>query len=257
MQPRRPQEARSGADLGSRESESMKTVLHKAETRGRAEHGWLHSRHTFSFADYHDPERMGFGVLRVINDDVVAPGAGFDTHTHDNMEIISIPLRGSLRHKDSMRNTHMIQTGEVQIMSAGTGISHSEYNASSSEQVNFLQIWVLPKQRDSAPRYEQKGFSVANREDRFQAVVAPESEAGAMCINQDAWFSLGNFSAGRRDDYRRHTDGNGVYVFVLEGGAEVAGERLGRRDGLGITESGKIEIATATDCELLVIEVPL
>ena len=151
----------------------------------------------------------------------------------------------------------MIQPGDVQIMSAGTGISHSEYNASKSEQVNFLQIWVLPKQRDTEPRYHQQGFSVANREDRFQAVLAPDSEGGAMCINQDAWFSLGNFNAGRRDTYRLHTPGNGVYVFVLEGGAEVAGERLDRRDGLGITGSGEIEFATATDCELLVIEVPL
>ncbi len=235
----------------------MKTVLHKAESRGRAEHGWLHSRHTFSFAEYHDPERMGFGVLRVINDDIVAPGAGFDTHAHDNMEIVSIPLRGSLQHKDSEGNAHLIAPGEVQIMSAGTGISHSEYNASKSEQVNFLQIWVLPKQRDIEPRYHQQAFSVANREDRFQAVVAPDSEGDAICINQDAWFSLGNFKSGRRDAYRLHSDGNGVYFFVLEGAVQVAGEHLGRRDGLGITESGEIEIATATDCELLVIEVPL
>ena len=235
----------------------MKTVLHKAETRGRAEHGWLDSRHTFSFADYHDPERMGFGALRVLNDDIVAPGAGFGTHSHSNMEIISIPLSGSLRHKDSMGNTQVIRQGEVQIMSAGTGIRHSEYNASDSDLVNFLQIWIVPKEPDITPRYGQQEFPAENREDRFQTVLAPDVGTDAVWINQDAWFSLGIFSAGRRDTYPLHNSANGVYVFVLEGGAEVAGERLGRRDGLGITEAGEIEIAAATDCELLVIEVPL
>jgi redox-sensitive bicupin YhaK (pirin superfamily) len=235
----------------------MKTVLHKAETRGRAERGWLHSRHTFSFADYYDPERMGFGALRVINDDIIAPGAGFGTHAHDNMEIISIPLSGSLRHQDSMANIQVIRQSEVQIMSAGAGISHSEYNASDSEPVNFLQIWVIPKERDIEPRYDQKEFPAENRKDRFQVVVAPDSEDGAMWINQESWFVLGNFSAGHREPYRLHTDENGVYVFVLEGGAEVADERLGRRDGLGISESGEFEIAAAADCQLLMIEVPL
>jgi redox-sensitive bicupin YhaK (pirin superfamily) len=235
----------------------MKTVLHKAETRGRAEHGWLHSRHTFSFADYYDPARMGFGVLRVINDDIVAPGAGFGTHSHANMEIISIPLSGSLRHKDSMGHTRVIRQGEVQIMSAGAGISHSEYNASDSDPVNFLQIWVIPKQPDITPRYGQQEFPAEKREDRFQTIVAPDYEDGAVWINQDAWFSLGHFSAGRRETYHPHTNRNGVYVFVLEGGAEFAGERIGRRDGLGITEAGEIEIATASGCQLLLIEVPL
>jgi len=236
---------------------NMKTVLHKAETRGRAEHGWLESRHTFSFADYHDSERMGFGVLRVINDDIVAPRRGFGTHSHANMEIISIPLSGSLRHQDSMGNTQVIRQGEVQIMSAGTGVSHSEYNASDSDPVNFLQIWVVPKQPDITPRYGQQEFPAEKREDRFQTVAAPDSDDEAVWINQDAWISLGNFSAERRGIYHRHSTGNGVYVFVLEGGAEVAGERLGRRDGIGITEAERIEIAAATDCELLVIEVPL
>ena len=235
----------------------MKTVLHKAETRGRAEHGWLHSRHSFSFADYYDPERMGFGALRVINDDIVAPGAGFGTHAHDNMEIVSIPLQGSLRHEDSMGNVQLIQHGEVQIMSAGTGISHSEYNASDSDPVNFLQIWVIPKQRDIAPRYGQREFPAANREDRFQTVVARDSEDGAVWINQDAWFSLGDFSAGHRERCRLHSDGGGAYFFVLEGEVEVAGERLGRRDGLGVSESDDIEISATSDCQLLLMEVPL
>ncbi len=235
----------------------MKAVIHRNRTRGSAEHGWLLSQHTFSFADYYDPERMGFGVLRVINDDIVAPGAGFDTHSHDNMEIISIPLSGALRHEDSSGNTREIQSGEVQIMSAGTGISHSEYNASETEPVNFLQIWVLPKKLDIEPRYHEQVFPVAERSDRLQLVAAPGPEGGAMWLNQDAWFSLGDFSAGRRAAYRLNADGNCVYVFVLEGTVDVAGESLGRRDGLGITESDEIEIAATTDCQLLVIEVPL
>jgi redox-sensitive bicupin YhaK (pirin superfamily) len=235
----------------------MKTVLHEADARGRAEHGWLDSRHTFSFADYYDPERLGFGVLRVINDDIVAPGAGFGTHSHANMEIVSVPLSGSLRHEDSMGHTQVIRQGEVQIMSAGTGISHSEYNASDRDPVNFLQIWIIPKKPDITPRYGQQEFPAEKRENRFQTIVAPDSENGAVWINQDAWFSLGHFSGGRREAYPLRSNGNGVYVFVLEGGAEVAGARLGRRDGLGITEAREIEIAADTDCELLVIEVPL
>jgi redox-sensitive bicupin YhaK (pirin superfamily) len=235
----------------------MKSVIHRNKTRGSAEHGWLQSQHTFSFAGYYDPERMGFGVLRVINDDIVAPGAGFDTHSHDNMEIISIPLSGALRHEDSTGSTRVIQSGEVQIMSAGTGISHSEYNASETEPVNFLQIWVLPKQRDIEPRYHEQVFPAADRENCFQVVVAPRSEGEAMWINQGAWFSLGNFSAGHRATYRLNAAGNGIYIFVLEGTVHVAGESLVRRDGLGITESDEIEIAATTDCQLLVIEVPL
>jgi redox-sensitive bicupin YhaK (pirin superfamily) len=235
----------------------MKTVLHRSESRGRADHGWLQSRHTFSFAEYHDPERMGFGALRVINDDIVAPGSGFGTHAHENMEIISIPLRGSLRHKDSMGNIQVIRQGEVQIMSAGSGISHSEHNASESDPVNFLQIWVIPKQRDIVPGYDQQAFPTETREDRFQTVVARDFEDGAVRINQDAWFSLGDFSAGHRESYRLRDEGHGVYILVLEGEVEVAGERLGRRDGLGITEAGELEISATTDCQLLVMEVPL
>jgi redox-sensitive bicupin YhaK (pirin superfamily) len=235
----------------------MNTVIHRDKTRGSAEHGWLQSRHTFSFAHYYDPERMGFGVLRVINDDIVAPGAGFDAHSHDNMEIVSILLSGALRHEDSTGNTRVIQSGEVQIMSAGTGITHSEYNASETEPVNFLQIWVLPKRRDIEPRYHEQEFPAADREGRFQVVVAPSSEGGDMWINQDAWFSLGNFSAESRATYRLNADGNGIYVFVLEGTVDVAGESLDRRDGVGITDSDEIEIEATSDCQLLVIEGPL
>lgn len=200
---------------------------------------------------------MGFGVLRVLNDDIVAPGAGFGTHSHANMEIISVPLSGSLRHEDSMGHSQVIRQGEVQVMSAGTGIRHSEYNASGSDPVNFLQIWIFSKEPDITPRYGQQEFPAAERENRFQTVVAPDCENGAVWINQDAWISLGNFSAGWREAHPLHVAGNGVYVFVLEGGVEIAGERLGRRDGLGITGAEDIEIAAVTDCELLVIEGPL
>jgi redox-sensitive bicupin YhaK (pirin superfamily) len=231
--------------------------VHRAATRGIAEHGWLHSRHTFSFAQYHDPQRMGFGTLRVLNDDIVEPGAGFGTHSHDNMEIISVPLAGALRHQDSMGNTHVIRKGEVQIMSAGTGISHSEYNASESEPVNFLQIWVLPKQMNIEPRYGQKEFMADERINAFQAVVSPDADDGEVWINQDAWFSLADFTAGRSETYKLKAHDNGVYIFVLEGEIEIAGERLGRRDGMGIVEADAIEFQTLADSQLLIIELPL
>jgi redox-sensitive bicupin YhaK (pirin superfamily) len=232
----------------------MNKILHKADTRGVAEHGWLSSRHTFSFAEYRDPERMGFGLLRVINDDVVQPGMGFGTHPHENMEIISIPITGELRHHDSMGNTQLIQQGEVQIMSAGTGISHSEYNGSDSELVNFLQIWVLPKERDIEPRYDQKIFSV---DERHQNVVSPDQNDGGVGINQDAWFWLGDFKAGQSDIYTIKGSGNGAYFFVLEGAVAIASQPLGRRDGLAIEDAVRVDIAATEDCQLLAIEVPM
>ncbi len=235
----------------------MNFVIHKADSRGIAEHGWLHSRHTFSFGQYYNPERMGFGALRVINDDIVDPSAGFGTHSHDNMEIISVPLAGSLRHRDSMGNTHVIKEGEVQVMSAGTGISHSEYNASDTDPVNFLQIWVLPKLKNIEPRYSQKEFSSDDRNNDFQIVIAPDAGDEKVLINQDAWFSLADFTAGSGASYRLKADGNGVYVFVLEGEIEIAGENLGRRDGMGIEESDETDIEAIADSQLLIIEVPL
>lgn len=235
----------------------MRTVLHKSDTRGLAEHGWLQSRHTFSFAGYYDENRMGFGALRVINDDVVQPGFGFGTHSHKNMEIVSIPLAGSLRHQDSMGNTHLIQHGEVQIMSAGTGISHSEYNGSDSEVVNFLQIWVLPKRQNIEPRYDQKQFAANKRQNRFQTVVSPEAESDAVWINQDAWFSLGDFEAGSTGSYTVQRVGNQAYVFVLDGTITIAGERLSRRDGLGIEDAESIDFEVNEDCQLLAMDVPV
>lgn len=239
----------------------MRYVLHREDLRGKAEHGWLHSRHTFSFAQYYDPQRMGFGAFRVLNDDIVEASAGFGPHSHDNMEIISLALAGSMRHQDSIGNTYVIKQGEVQVMSAGTGVSHSEYNASDSEPLNFLQIWVQPKLMELEPRYSQKEFTTDGRYNKFQTIIIPDgspaSEIGALSINQDAWFSLADFTAGRSGYYELKTDGNGVYIFVLEGEIEVAGERLGRRDGMEIVETDAVEFEALAISQLLMIEVPL
>jgi len=235
----------------------MNPVLHRSETRGLAEHGWLRSRHTFSFAGYYDPQRMGFGKLRVINDDVVVGGAGFGTHPHDNMEIVSIPLTGALRHRDSMGNTHVIRAGDVQIMSAGTGLTHSEYNDSATDPVNFLQIWVLPDKRDIAPRYGQVTIDPAKLRGRFAAVVSPGTDEGAVWINQRAWFSLADLGGGDSVQYALHGAGQGVYLFVIDGRVEAAGESLAGRDGLGVTGVDAVTVRALHDSRVLAIEVPV
>ncbi|WP_347158503.1 pirin family protein [Pontibacter chitinilyticus] len=232
-------------------------VIDKANTRGHANHGWLDSHHTFSFARYYNPQRMGFGVLRVINDDIVAPGMGFGKHPHDNMEIISIPLSGALEHQDSTGNKKVIYTNDVQIMSAGTGLTHAEYNHSKTEKVNFLQIWVLPKEEDIAPRYEQKTFRPEDRQNKLQTVVSPEKGGEAIWINQDAWFSLGTLNAGFAEDYKLHKSGNGVYAFVIEGEVEIDGEKLNKRDGIGISGTDTLSIKASSNAELLLMEVPM
>jgi quercetin 2,3-dioxygenase len=235
----------------------MKTIVHRSDSRGNADHGWLKSRHTFSFAEYHDSERVRFGLLRVLNDDHVEAGMGFGTHPHDNMEIISIPLKGALAHKDSTGNEHVINTGDVQIMSAGSGLYHSEYNASKKDEVNFLQIWVFPKERDIEPRYEQKTFDTAGRKNKFQTVVSPEKNSGTVWINQDAYFSLANLDKDVNVNYGIKHKGNGVYIFVLEGAIEAAGEKLEKRDAIGIEETDSIDIKAGENSEILVIEVPM
>lgn len=245
----------------------MKTVLHRADSRSHADHGWLDSHHTFSFANYYHPERIHFGVLRVLNDDLVAGGGGFPTHPHDNMEIVSIPLRGDLAHKDSMGNVQVIRQGDVQIMSAGTGVRHSEFNHSKSEAVNFLQIWILPKQRNIAPRYAQRSFAAEARQNRFQTVVSPDKngDGQAVWINQDAWFSLGSFEAGFETGYKLKSPDHGLYVFVLEGelevgqtqGFETSVETLGRRDGLGLWEGEEVTFKAKRAAEVLVMEVAM
>ena len=235
----------------------MKTILHKANTRGHANHGWLDSHHTFSFAGYYDPTRVNFGALRVLNDDIVKGGNGFGQHPHDNMEIISIPLRGALEHGDNTGGRGIIKSGEVQIMSAGSGISHSERNASKSDDVNFLQIWVFPKVRNIEPRYDQKFFSPADRLNKFQTVVSPEENPNSLWINQDAWFSIGRLSKGFSTEYSVNKSTNGVYAFVLEGDVTIAGQKLKRRDGLGVWETDKITLSPDSDSEVLLMEVPM
>ena len=234
----------------------MKKVIHKSDTRGHANHGWLESFHSFSFANYYNPNRMNFGLLRVLNDDSVAAGRGFGAHPHDNMEIISIPLEGDLEHQDNMGNKTVIKSNDVQIMSAGTGVVHSEYNPSREDAVKFLQIWVFPKERNIKPRYAQKTFAPADRENKLQVVVSPEDEE-AVWINQDAYFSLGKFEAGKTVDYEIQKNGNGAYIFVLEGKVEVAGEVYDKRDAVGVWDTDKVNIKAAENANFLVIDVPM
>jgi redox-sensitive bicupin YhaK (pirin superfamily) len=235
----------------------MKTIMHQAAGRGGANFGWLNSKHSFSFGHYYDPEKMGFGLLRVLNDDQVQPGMGFGEHPHDNMEIVSIPLKGALEHKDSTGTNEVIRRGEVQIMSAGTGLRHSEYNHSKTEPVEFLQIWVMPKERNIQPRYEQKMFEVADRENKFQTVVSADRGDAGVWINQDAWFSLANMQAGTTLEYNTKKKGNGAYIFVLEGSLEIAGQKLGRRDAIGISEYEQLSMTASEGAEVLVIDVPM
>lgn len=239
----------------------MEKILHRANTRGQAQHGWLTSSHTFSFGGYHNPNRMGFGKLRVLNDDYVAPAKGFGTHPHKDMEIVSIPLSGALKHEDNMGNKHIIRAGEVQVMSAGTGVTHSEFNQSDTEDVNFLQIWILPKKLGIKPRYEQAEFDPAQRQNTFQTVVSPDGKDGALPINQDAYFSLANIEAGGAALYTPQSPDNGVYVFVISGQAEIKpengdGEYLEARDALGFWQSGPVNVEAIEDAEILCIEVP-
>jgi len=234
------------------------TILHKADSRGDANHGWLHSRHTFSFADYYNPERMHFGVLRVLNDDFVAAGKGFGVHPHDNMEIISIPLEGDLEHKDSMGNTTVIRNGDVQVMSAGTGITHSEYNKNVDRPVKFLQIWVIPNQRNVQPRYDQISLAAGDRHNKLQQILSPDKGDEGVWIHQDAWFHLGKFDKDLSARYTLKKKGNGIYAFVLNGEMKIDDISLSHRDGLGIRNTGEILIkAGSQDAEILLMEVPM
>lgn len=234
------------------------TVLHRAESRGHANHGWLKTYHTFSFANYYNPERMNFGVLRVLNDDTVAAGMGFGTHPHDNMEIISIPLSGDLEHKDSMGNVAVIRNGDVQVMSAGTGITHSEYNRNKDKEVKFLQIWVFPNRRNVTPRYDQLTLSLADRKNRFQQILSPNPEDEGVWIYQKAWFHLGDFDGGSEAEYRlKGGSGQGLYVFLLSGQITVDGQEMNPRDGFGIWAVEKVQIRASQRSEILLMEVPM
>lgn len=244
--------------LTKRVENKMQTVIHRADERGAANHGWLKSKHSFSFASWYNPERMGFGQLRVINDDQVAPAQGFGTHPHQNMEIISIPLSGSLKHKDSEGNEVIIKHGEVQLMSAGTGVAHSEYNASDTEDVNFLQIWVLPEKMNIKPRYDQKQFEKSERQNKWQTVVSPmDKEGTGVKINQQAWFSLVDLDKAKDITYKPHNKKNGVYFFLLEGELSAAGENLNKRDALGVINASEISLTAKSDAKVLAMEVPM
>lgn len=235
----------------------MKTVIHRAETRGHANHGWLNSYHTFSFANYYDRDRMHFGVLRVINDDRVEPGMGFGTHPHENMEIISIPLEGDLEHKDSMGNIAIIREGDVQVMSAGTGITHSEFNKNKDRVVKFLQIWVFPNKRSVEPRYDQISISDIAKENEFYQILSPNKDEKGVWIHQDAWFHLGNFEKGRSDIYNIKLKGNGVYAFIVDGDVEINGEKLNKRDGMGIWDADTLDVKALENSRVLLMEVPM
>ena len=235
----------------------MNTILYPAKERGNVSLGWLDSFHSFSFGQYHDPNKIHFGALRVLNDDSIAGGSGFGTHPHDNMEIVTIPLEGKLAHKDSTGNEGVIKKGDVQIMSAGTGIRHSEFNASSTEYAKLLQIWVFPKLKNIKPVYSQRTFDLKDRKNNWQVVISPDSVEQALNINQDARFSLVDLEAGKSIDYQMKWKNSGLYLFVIEGAIKSSGQSLSKRDALGISETDQVNIEAVGDSQLLAIEVPL
>ena len=235
----------------------MKTIYHAADSRGDANHGWLKSKHTFSFANYHNLERMGFGALRVINDDFVTAGQGFGKHSHRDMEIISIPLSGKLGHGDNIGNNGIIETGEIQVMSAGTGITHSEMNADNNEAVSFLQIWVIPNKMNVEPRYQQIRMDELMKPNAFNQILSPNSDDAGVWIHQDAWFSMGDFDKGVTETYQLKNPNNGVYIFVISGKVVVNGNTLDTRDGLGVWDTKNFTMDVLDDAKVLLMEVPM
>lgn len=236
----------------------MKTILHKANTRGDANHGWLHSKHTFSFANYYDPERMNFGALRVLNDDTVSESRGFGTHPHKDMEIVSIPLEGDLKHRDNMGNEAIIKAGDIQVMSAGTGIMHSEYNNNPDKPVKFLQIWVIPNKQDVEPRYDQITLNTTDRNNKLQQVLSPNPNDSGVWIHQNAWFNMTNLDQNKEVKYSLNDPkNNGVYAFVLKGDASINNQKLNERDGFGIWDIETLDIKADSDTEILLMEVPV
>ena len=235
----------------------MKKTFYSSSSRGAANHGWLQAKHSFSFANYYDPERVQFGALRVLNDDIIAPGKGFGTHPHDNMEIITIPLEGALEHKDSMNNIGVIEADEIQVMSAGSGVYHSEYNKNKDQSVSLLQIWVFPNKKNVTPRYDQKNIKDLKKVNSFYPIVTPSQEGPGMWIHQDAWFHLGEFDKETKINYAVNKKGNGVYVFLIEGSIQIHGESLGKRDALGIWDTDSFDLLINQNSRILLIEVPL
>lgn len=235
----------------------MKKTIHPANERGHNDIGWLKANFSFSFGPYYNPAKVHFGALRVLNDDIIAGGAGFGTHPHDNMEIITIPISGALEHRDSMGNIGVITAGEVQVMSAGTGIQHSEYNHSKTEAANTLQIWLFPKKMNIEPRYDQKSFIEHLKPNEFTTLVSPLQGGEALWINQDAIFSMGDFEPGRQVKYEIQIPGNGAYIFVMEGNIAVEGTDLNKRDALGVEDTSSFTIETLKQARILIMEVPM
>ncbi len=235
----------------------MKTVLQRASQRGSADYGWLKPNYYFSFSNFYDPSKVHFGLLRVLNDDLIAGGGKFHTHPHDNMEIVTIPLAGAVAHKDSTGGEGLIKAGDVQIMSAGSGVQHSEANASATDPLSLFQVWVFPKVKNIQPRYDQRTFDEAGRDGQWQVVVSPRKEDDALWINQDARFSLANVKAGERLTYRNGFTGNGVFLVVIDGSVKTAGTQLGKRDAIGIYDTDSFDVTATTDAYLLAIEVPM
>jgi hypothetical protein len=243
--------------IPNNEFKTMNTVFHKADTRGSANHGWLKANHSFSFANYYNPERMHFGVLRVLNDDTIAGGKGFGTHPHDNMEIITIPLEGDLEHKDSIGNGTVIKNGDIQVMSAGTGITHSEFNANENLQVKLLQIWLFPNQKNLTPRYDQLTINSISKKNEFYQILSPEKNDDGVWINQDAWFHIGEFAIDSSEKYIIKKEKNGVYLFIIEGKAIVNQQLLERRDGYGLWNIKEVEIEVTANSRVLIMDIPM
>lgn len=239
------------------ETKSMNTVLHKANTRGSADHGWLKVNHTFSFANYRNPDRMHFGVLRVLNDDTISGGKGFNPHPHENMEIITIPLEGNIEHKDNMGNSSVIKNGDVQVMSAGTGVVHSEFNAHKHDDLKVLQIWLFPNKKSVEPRYQQIPIRDVEIKNDFYQILSPHQNDQGVWIHQNAWFNLGKFNQKKKVEYNVHSKGNGVYAFVIEGKAKIEGQFLDKKDGYGIWNTDAISIEAEKNSKILLMEVPM
>jgi len=235
----------------------MQYVLHKAESRGFADHGWLKAQHSFSFAGWHDPDKINFGKLRVLNDDIIAPGQGFGTHPHENMEIVSIPLEGKLAHKDNKGHEEVIQHNEIQVMSAGTGIYHSEYNASETESVNLLQLWVFPNKNGHEPRYNQKSFDPNDRKNKLHTFVSPHKSDNNLWLNQDAYLSWCDLDENKSIIYKLNSINNGVYLFLIDGIISVEEQILSMRDAIGIWEFDEIKIQAEKNSSILFVEVPI
>ncbi len=243
--------------LPNNESKTMNSVLHKANTRGHANHGWLQANHSFSFANYYNPERMHFGVLRVLNDDTIAPAMGFPTHPHDNMEIITIPLEGDLEHKDNMGNGTIIKNGDIQVMSAGTGITHSEFNANKGDYCKLLQIWLFPNKRNVTPRYDQIAIRSLAKENSLYQVLSPNKDDDGVWIHQNAWFNIGEYDKPTTETYSLHKKENGVYLFVIEGKLKIDNQSLEKRDGYGTWDTDEIEFTAEKSSKVLLMELPM